>query len=220
MAFTTLRPGVTFESAAAASWARMEKERGRPLDVNRSLASWDVQLRLWEDYQRYLAGGPWAPLALHPKYSWHCLGLAGDTDDDEWVRAHPDHGWRFVVLSEKWHAQYYPALDLHRSEGMPTTGDSAPLTEEDHMLFFTWLVARTKKRIYCWSTFDDASSVTKGEASALNAARNGKVNFSQVTEAQANAILSKVRKNRLERNQMVADAVTKQIDGMLAESKG
>lgn len=136
MAMITLRPGLTLEAGAAASWARMEKRRGRPLDVNRSLASRAVQQKLYEDYLRYLAGGPWAPLALPPDKSWHVLGLAVDTDDDEWIRAHPDHGWRFVVASEKWHAQYYPNLDRHRSEGMPADESAKPfptIGEEDTM---------------------------------------------------------------------------------------
>lgn len=144
----TLRPGVSFEAEAAASWARMETERGRPLDVNRSTVSRAEQQKKYDDYRAYLAGGPWAPLALPPDKSWHCepIARASDTDDDEWIRAHPDHGWRFVVKDEKWHAQYYPHLDRHRGEGMPAGGGARPIPtptpeEEEDMQHRAFLMA-------------------------------------------------------------------------------
>lgn len=131
MNLVTLRPGVAFERDAAASWARMEAERGRPLDVNRSTVSRAEQQEKRDAYLAYLdRRGPWAPRALDPDDSWHCepKARAADTDDDEWIRAHPDHGWRFVVEDEKWHAQYYPQLDKHRGEGIP-----AARPQEDDM---------------------------------------------------------------------------------------
>lgn len=131
----TLRPGLTLEAGAAASWARMEAERGRPLDVNRATVSRADQFEKYYAYLAYKAGrGPWAPLALHPDDSWHCYPTARavDTDDDAWIRAHPDHGWRFVVKDEKWHAQYYPNLDKHRNDPAPA-GTGKPITLEDIM---------------------------------------------------------------------------------------
>lgn len=132
----TLRPGVTLEAEAAASWARMEAERGAELDTNSTYRDYDEQAkarRAYLAYVAYLNGGPWAPwapLALDPDESWHCLGLAVDTDDDEWVRAHPQFGWRFVVSSERWHAQYYPTLDLRRGTGFPAGVGSKPFNGE------------------------------------------------------------------------------------------
>lgn len=110
----TVRPGLTLLPEAAKSWVRMEQQLGRELDVNRSYADYDTQMALFLAYRAYLSGrGPEAPLALHPDDSWHCRGLAVDTDDDQAVRAMPDHGWKFIVDSEVWHAQYYPGADQH-----------------------------------------------------------------------------------------------------------
>lgn len=127
----TVRPGLTLQAPAALSWTRMESARGKPLDVNRSYASYEVQLKLYNQYRAYITyvnGGPfapWAPLALHPDHSWHCRGLAVDTDDDGWIRMNPQFGWRFVVPSEKWHAQYYPEHDKSYG-GLPAGGGSVP----------------------------------------------------------------------------------------------
>lgn len=148
MALTSLRDGLTLEAEAAASWARMEAHIGR-LDVNRSYADWDTQMGLYNAYQRHLAGGPWAPLALHPKYSMHCQGLAVDTDDDARVRANPRFGWVFNVPSEKWHAEYRPNLDQLRGTGFPqaaATGTAVPFPApaepltltEDSMRIISW----------------------------------------------------------------------------------
>ena len=133
-ALVQLRPGVLFEEQAAASWARMEVERGQHLDTNRTTVSREAQQIERDKYLAYMNGtGPWAPLALDPDDSWHCepIARASDTDDDEWIRAHPDHGWRFVVKSERWHAQYYPHLDLHRHEGFPAGFNPTPFEEDD-----------------------------------------------------------------------------------------
>lgn len=144
----TLRPGLSLEALAAESWARMEAARGRPLDVNRSTVSRASQFTYYYAYQRYLNGGPWAPLALHPDNSWHCepRARAVDTDDDAWIRGRPEYGWRFVVKSEKWHAQYYPEHD--KFKGQPAGGGAKPLPtpqpsrKESDMLIFqvtkTW----------------------------------------------------------------------------------
>ena len=214
----TLRPGVTFAPAAAASWARMEADRGRPLDVNRSYASWDEQMEKYEAYQAYRAGrGPWAPLALHPSQSWHCIGRAADTDDDEWIRAHPQYGWRFVVLSEKWHAQHYPELDLTRNR--PASGDNTtplvtPRKDEEDMLFITYKDA-AGDRLYVRVGFDDAIRETKAEAVAWNAATGQR--HKEVTRGQAHLILEGVRAARARRNGMIADTVTAQLDALLAD---
>lgn len=132
MSLVTLRPGLTLAPEAAASWARMEAARGSRLDVNSSFRDPVEQQKARDAYLAWIAyqnGGPvapWAPLALDPSKSWHCLGLAVDTDDDAWLRANPDHGWRFVVSTEKWHAQYYASLDKYRSQGFPAGSIISP----------------------------------------------------------------------------------------------
>lgn len=125
-----IRPGLALEEQAAMSWARMEAARGRPLDVNRSTVDRDSQMKLYIAY----TSGASSVLALHPDESWHCIprARAVDTDDDAWIRQHPEHGWRFVVPSERWHAQYYPNLDRHRNEGWP---DMALNADTDYEAF-------------------------------------------------------------------------------------
>lgn len=114
----TIRPGVAFEPSAAASWRRMEAKAGRLIDVNSSYRDYNLQMKLYLDYQRYLAGGPWAPYALHPDSSMHCKGLAADTDDQKLLKSMPDHGWRQTALAinEPWHFDYFKKYDKHIGE--------------------------------------------------------------------------------------------------------
>lgn len=127
---TVLRPNLILEQEAAASWARMERERGRELDVNRSTVDRGAQMELYLDYKE----GRSNVLALHPDESWHCYprARAVDTDDDVWIRNHPDHGWRFVVRSERWHAQYYPELDKYRGTGNPANTKEKNMALDDN----------------------------------------------------------------------------------------
>lgn len=126
-----IRAGLSLDRPAAESWIRMERAKGSQLDVNRSTVSRLEQFKFYNVYRAYLNGGPWAPLALHPDESWHCepIAQAVDTDDDEWIRAHPEYGWRFVVRSEKWHAQWYQRWDMYY--GQPIS----PLAIKDFGMF-------------------------------------------------------------------------------------
>lgn len=133
MALTTIRPGVAFAPAAAASWQRLEAAVGRRVGINRTSDTVPEQMKYYNAYlayQRYLNGGPWAPvapLALHPDYSEHVYksdsngGIAVDTD--ERLEAFAEHGWIRNVPSEPWHYEYRPNLDQHRnsSAGTPST---------------------------------------------------------------------------------------------------
>jgi hypothetical protein len=116
---------------AAESIFRLDKAVGRPVDINSAYRDWNEQwkaYRAWDKYRTYANGGPWAPwapLALHPDASWHCKGMAIDTDD-RWL-IFGEHGWRFVVPSEPWHAQYYYGYDKHSHEGLPAGGGGVPL---------------------------------------------------------------------------------------------
>lgn len=118
-------------AAPAASVRRLDVVLGRPLDINRAYADYNEQMRYYLAYQRYLNGGPWAPLALHPDKSWHCKGMAIDTDDR--LAVFREHGWLFEVRDEPWHGQYYTSLDKHYGE--PAGGGSRPfpLPEDDVM---------------------------------------------------------------------------------------
>ncbi len=116
-------------AAPAASVFRIDRRLGRPVDINSAYRDWDTQMDAYDKYQayrRYINGGPWAPwapLALHPSASWHCQGMAADTDEPHQFRA--EDGWRFIVPTERWHGQYYAGYDLHANE--PAGGGSQPL---------------------------------------------------------------------------------------------
>jgi hypothetical protein len=115
--------------APAASIWRIDVALGHPVDINRAYASLSQQYIYYRAYQNYLNGGPWAPLALHPDLSWHCKGMAVDTDESprtvpSTAQIWADNGWRFEVQSEPWHGQYYTSLD--RNYGKPAGGGSVP----------------------------------------------------------------------------------------------
>lgn len=120
----TIRPGVSFEPAAALSWQRMEKAAGRPIDVNSSYRDWQAQYQLWWNHTHNVPG---APFALHPDRSMHCKGLAADSDDQQLLRGLSDHGWRQTALQigEPWHFDYFRTLDDHANT--PAGGNPVPL---------------------------------------------------------------------------------------------
>ncbi len=119
----TVRPGVTLQAEAAASLARVEARLGRLLDINRTIASWDVQMRLYLAWMAFLGGvGPRVARALHPSKSKHVLGLAIDSDDgyDRAVVALlAEHGWIRTASDEPWHFDYIASRDRFRGTGYP-----------------------------------------------------------------------------------------------------
>lgn len=102
----------------------MDAAIGRPVDVNSAYRDYEEQMIAYLNYQR--EPGKY-PLALHPDNSWHCLGMAIDTDDRLDIFA--EHGWRFIVRSEPWHGQYYAYLD--QFYGQPAGGGSRPFPEQE-----------------------------------------------------------------------------------------
>ncbi|MFD4957155.1 hypothetical protein [Microbacterium sp. NPDC058389] len=134
----TLRPGLTLEAEAAAAWARAEAELGRQIDVNRTIADWDTQMRLYLAYLAYKAGtGPWAPLALHPSKSMHVIGLASDSDDGNnpaVVALLARHGFIRTALDagEWWHFDYIPSRDQYRGTGFPAGWAARPFEPTKH----------------------------------------------------------------------------------------
>lgn len=118
-------------SAPAQSIRRLDVLLGRPVDINRAYADHNQQMAYYLAYQRYISNPgayPWAPLALHPDKSWHCKGMAVDSDDGPnyggpLTRATwREYGWLFEVATEDWHGQYYTSLDKHYGE--PASGGS------------------------------------------------------------------------------------------------
>lgn len=112
---------------------RLDDKLGRPLDINRAYADYNSQMRYYLDWTAFKAnptawrranpGRSDPPLALHPDKSWHCKGMAIDTDDRLGQRF-SDAGFRFTVATEPWHGQYYAYLD--KFYGQPSSGGSKP----------------------------------------------------------------------------------------------
>lgn len=144
----TIRPGVTFASGAAASFKRAEKAWRKRITSNFTYRSPELQQKMYEAWTAYVNGtGPKPPhgRAIQPKYSWHCKGLAIDTDDWKlkgFIALMKDHGWiRVVSKEEPWHFQYYADQDKHLGEPAgevtPAPKPPTPVTpveeEEDDM---------------------------------------------------------------------------------------
>lgn len=201
--------------APAASIWRIDVALGRPVDINRAYASWDQQMvyyRAWNAYasnpiawRRTHPGQAPPPLALHPDQSWHCKGMAVDTDESP--RTVPalaslwsDNGWRFEVASEPWHGQYYTSLD--RNYGKPAGGSSVPFPtpdppdemEDDEMknsaVFYTR--SRDNQTVYLafntgsgwWMEWLSSPAIIPAGNNAI-AATLGTGSFAQVGEAYA-----------------------------------
>ena len=112
------------DAPAAASLARIDTEIGHPLDINEAGRSSAQQNAHYQRYQAFLAGGPWAPIALPPGSSIHEFGRAIDTDE-QITAVLNRHGWfhtvyRGGVLVEPWHYEYDYTRDQHINEGNPT----------------------------------------------------------------------------------------------------
>lgn len=127
---------------AAASLRRVDDAFGRAADINDAWRSPEDADANYAAYLRFLAGGPWAPIALPGNQSVHCMGYALDTDDTaDWQMAiWNDHGWFWTVyrngrLAERWHLEYFASRDNHRNGSAPTTNGQTATneSEEDDM---------------------------------------------------------------------------------------
>lgn len=132
----TLRPGVQFTPEAAASFRRLEKEIGRPVDVNSTYRDWDTQMGMYLAWTAWVNGRgpkPWHSRAVHPYYSIHCQGNALDSDDwrtPGFNAIAARHGWIRTAAwdpTEQHHFEYQSWNDRHRFDPAPAG------TEEDIM---------------------------------------------------------------------------------------
>jgi len=135
MIVTTLTNGRGWLTApAAASLARLDAALGRDLDINEAGRSWAQQNVHYQRYLSFIAGGPWAPIALAPGSSIHEFGRAIDTDDHVHHTALlNEHGWRQTVyrngvLVEPWHFEYDYTRDQHRNSD---TGGNSTMAQDD-----------------------------------------------------------------------------------------
>lgn len=146
MSIVTIREGVQFEEDAAYAFMRAEHQLGRQIDVNSTWRPREVQLAMYEAWQRYLRGGPHPghSKALHPDdpLAFHTTGLALDSDD--WTNAHvvavlAEHGFvrnRLYVANEQHHFEYLAHRDQHQGEDMFTDEDRKKLDNVYAAIFF------------------------------------------------------------------------------------
>lgn len=129
-------------AAAARSIARLDGVLGHPMQITEAGRTWAQQNAHFQAYRRYLAGGPWAPIALSPDApSIHQLGNAIDTDEgQQHVGLLAEHGWVRTVyragkLVEPWHFEYATNRDTHLGE----EPDMALNAETDYPAFSAML---------------------------------------------------------------------------------
>lgn len=142
----TVRAGVQFAPAAAASFRRVEADWGSRIDINRTYADYDTQMGMFLAWNRYVASGydralyPGHSRALHPDKSMHCRGLALDSDD--WQKrgfneVMAEHGWIRTAAddpTERHHYEYQVWRDEHRFDQAPAgDGSQAFDPEEEDM---------------------------------------------------------------------------------------
>ncbi|MCT1395680.1 hypothetical protein M4D51_08065 [Microbacterium sp. p3-SID338] len=147
----TVRPGVQFTPDAAAAFrraeAKVQAEFGRNIDVNSTYRSRDVQLAMFNAWNKYVMSGfkaafyPGHSKALHPDdpLAFHTKGEALDSDD--WVNARiveilAENGFirnRLYVPNEKHHFEWIRARDKNHGKPAMVAGGSADPLEEDDM---------------------------------------------------------------------------------------
>lgn len=123
----TVRAGVQFTPPATASFRRAEADLGRRIDVNSTYRDWNLQLSMYNAWERYVQSGynprykPNHSRAVHPKYSRHTSGEALDSDDwvsDAFNEFMADHGFIRTAANdptERHHYEYQWWRDNHRN---------------------------------------------------------------------------------------------------------
>lgn len=141
---------------AAASLRRVDAQIGHPLQITEAGRTPAQQQVHWDRYQRYLNGGPWAPLAARPGTSPHEFGNAIDTDE-RLVAVLAEHGWWRPLASEPWHFVYRAWADKHINDPAPSP---VPIpipepTQEDEMIFINIKGKAGARRGGCYAIMRD-----------------------------------------------------------------
>ena len=140
----TVRPGVQFTSAAAASFRRLGARLGRRVGVNSTYRDWNVQMSMYLAWEAWVAGRgprPWHARAIHPDRSLHTRGLGWDSN--EWttpgfIEIAEEHGWIRTAVwdpTERHHFEYQVWRDQHRNQPAGNGGGTTitPVPKEDEM---------------------------------------------------------------------------------------
>lgn len=128
MDLTTIAPGDSLESGAAASFERMASIRpGLRARINSAYRTPEHQDAL---RAKYLANPNKYPFALPASKSLHCKGLALDIDSDPanadhaWLVANgAQYGWRRTNKAEPWHFEYDASTDTRKDDDMATPAE-------------------------------------------------------------------------------------------------
>jgi len=157
----TVRAGVQFTPAAAASFRRAEagwrEKTGSGIGCNSTYRDYGLQMSMWQAWEAWVQGRGPKPnhsRAVHPDASRHTTGLALDTN--LWTQpgfvAHMErHGWVRTAAwdpTELHHFEYQSWRDQHRNDPAPgfAGGGAAPIEEEDDMAY----IANVKNgNFYC-----------------------------------------------------------------------
>lgn len=138
-------PGYWLEPASAAAFERMEAAHGSPFSISDAGRTIESQQNLID---RWNIGGPanrppnlYLP-AMPASASPHTRGTAVDVnngDDRAWIKAHPEYGWYYNIVSDVVHMVYDPNRDTHKNDAPPTGGASTPSIQEseDDMKIFS-----------------------------------------------------------------------------------
>lgn len=122
--------------AAAASIHRIDRQIGHLLQITEARRQMWLQEQYWDEYQEYLDGGPWAPIAAYPSPDAPHIRNGGEAiDTDERItEVLNEHGWFHTVydadgnLEEPWHYEYFIDRDQHRNDPTPTTQEDTDMS--------------------------------------------------------------------------------------------
>lgn len=159
----TIRPGVTFEADAAASFRRLEAEVGT-IACNSTWRDPLLQDRMHAASVAYEKGtGPYPghSYAVPSRESYHCAGLAFDANRAYSIRAAARrHGWVHVNRKgEEHHLERRAALDQYRNHGAPASG-GATATRKDNIM--------ADREYYRHGDTGEVVVITNGEMVSLN----------------------------------------------------
>jgi len=153
------------EVHAAASNERMSAAHGSPIAITSAYRTRAQQGTLYSGWVNHFPG---YNFALPPDESKHVEGLAIDTPDHAWVKAHGEpFGW-FGVTGEDWHFEYRIDRDQHIPTNLPPTlipkdDDMIPLIQ----MFYSAYLNRTPSGLELLYWFHQLDGRSHAEAETI-----------------------------------------------------